>query len=65
MSKSPYKAKAMKPVNIRVLNGPADDAGGAKLDMLTYPAPKPASGNNGASSMFDGPYGARKPQSGR
>ena len=65
MSKTPYKAKAMKPVDIYALNDSPDHAGGRPLDMMSYPSPKPASGNNGAGSMFDGPYGGRKPQSGR
>jgi hypothetical protein len=64
-SNSPDKYGKLKPVNIYALNDRPDNAGGADLEMLTMRKPPLSAGQNGAGSMFDGPYGGRAPQSGK
>ena len=59
------KRSKLKPVDIYALTDRPDSAGGADLSMMSMrsvPVPK---GQDGSGSMFDGPYGGRKPQSGK
>ena len=56
------KRGKLKPVDIYALNDRPDQPGGADLEMLTMRKVPLNAGQDGAGSMFDGPYGGRNPQ---
>lgn len=67
VSVSPMKAKAMTPIEPHGKKhpmaggmGPSDDT---TMNMMTKPPKMPAKGSDPKSSMYDGPYGGKKPQS--
>lgn len=64
MAAPPYKAKQMTPVNIKALGHSADTMPQVKavMDGKTKSPNMPKPGSNPKASMFDGPYGGKKPQ---
>jgi hypothetical protein len=60
-----YKAKQMKPVDIRALGHSTDTMPQSKAVTTdkTKPSHMPKKGENPKASMYDGPYGGKKPQS--
>jgi len=61
-----YHAKAMKPVDIYAMKHGSTDTTPQfrpEIGEMTRPPNMPKKGSDPAASMFDGPYGGKKPQS--
>lgn len=65
VTRSPMVAKAMTPINIRALMQTPNNCGcpqfNATLGATTKTPNKPSPGSNPSASMFNGPYGGKKP----